>query len=158
MIEPSVFFLGYAWLEDLLETHQEDSPMFVIAASNLVPTSTPGYMNRSLYVMVADLRGDLCRYWRLEMGGYPEMRGQALFPQEVQRLTASSRSVAALLEGLIGARFEVPPISAMVAVRTDLLLIYGRTNLIRFDRKTGLYVWNPPGEQVCRQTPRSRNR
>ena len=153
MTQPAAFFVGYAWLEDLLETHQEeDSPMFVVAASNLVPTSTAGYVNRYLYVKVADIRGNVCRYWRLEMGGYPEMRGEALFPEEAQRRHANSRSVAALLEGLIEARFTVLPVPATVAVPTDLLLIYGRTNLIRFDRKNGRYVRNPPEEQVRQET------
>jgi hypothetical protein len=152
MTQPAAFFLGYAWLEDLLETHQEDSSMFVVAASDLVPTHTTGYLNRNMYVMVADVRGDLCRYWRIRMGGYPEMRGEALFPREAQRLTASSRSVAALLAGLIEARFEVPPVPAMVAVPADLLLIYGRTALIRFDRKAARYVGNAPEEQAYRET------
>ena len=151
MTELPSFFVGYAWLEDLFESHPEDSPMFVVAASNLVPTNTAGYVNRCLYVMVADIRGNVCRYWRLEMGGYPEMRGEALFPEEAQRRYANSRAAAALLEGLIEARFKVPPVPAMVAVPTNLVLIYGRTNLIRFDRNAGRYVWNPPNEQVCRE-------
>lgn len=134
------FFAGFVELEALLATHRSDTPLYFATPTELRPTNIAHFRGCQTYVMVADIQGNVCRYWRMSLGQYADLGGHPLDPKDMEKARKGAESMHAQLTRVLREDFAIEVQQALVAIPPDLPLIIGITNLVTYDAASGQFV------------------
>jgi hypothetical protein len=129
------YFVGFARLEDLLDTHYATRVVYCAPSTAFQPDSAE--LIEEHWAVVADIQDSVCRYWRMRLAAVPLAGGGGLRPDPRAVSARVDSALAALRNVITARRFRIA--AGLVAIAPELPLVSGETGLIAYDRRADLW-------------------